>query len=113
MSHQVNKSLEAILANIQGQQANIDSNLAAASAAVLGVEEDTQAAIDLLLARYGDVQVIGKIIGAQLAIAQLKTASYEVKVLEASIKAALDSEHFVSKITQAMSAQVIRDAATS
>lgn len=113
MTAHVTTNLTSILANIQGQKTNIEANLAAATAASLAVDAEAQNAIDILLARYGDVQVIGKIIGAQLALGQLKAASHEVAVLEASLKAALDDSNFVARVVQQMSADTIREAANS
>jgi hypothetical protein len=112
MSTHVQSNIASILTNIQGQKANIEANLAAASQAALVVEADIQAAIDLLVERYTDVQVIGKIIGAQMALKQLEAASKEVAVLEHALTVAAEDKAFVAKIVQSMNAQLIRENAT-
>lgn len=113
MSKHITSNIESILTNIAGQKANIEANLAAATEAALVHDDGVQNAINILVDRYQDVQAIGKIIGAQMALEKLRVASGEVAVLEAALKAAIDDTHFVAKIQQQMTADVIREAANS
>ena len=107
------QTLNTVLDNIKKNRDAIATQIVASTKAYGDPSPEVAAAIDLLINTYdSNVQLIGHAIGAKLQIEQLEKTAQEVNTLIASLEVVTNDADADAKITQQMSAQVIRQAAS-
>lgn len=108
------ETLKNVLSNIEQNRTAIAAQIIASTKAYGNPTPEVEAAIDLLIKTYdANVQLIGHAIGAKLQIEQLEKTAVEVNALIASLEVVANDPDADAKITQQMSAQVLRAAANS
>jgi hypothetical protein len=108
------ETLKSVVANIEKNRAGIAAQIVASMKAYGDPTPEVAAAIDLLIKTYdANVQLIGHAIGAKLQIEQLEKTALEVNALIASLEVVVNDPDADAKITQQLSAQVLRAAANS
>jgi hypothetical protein len=94
-----NKEILAdVLTNVQRNAVQIIQQLDVSEKAIVAVGDDEQAAIDLLVTKYGDTEAIGEIIHAQMRIKQLKKTQAEVGVLIAALQVVVSSDNLMGRV---------------
>jgi len=107
------QTLSTVLENIEKNRAAIAQQIVASTKALGSPSDEVLAAIDLLIKEYGaNVQVIGQTIGAKLQIEQLEKTAVEINALIAGLQVVLADDNVDAKLTQQMSADLLRQAAT-
>lgn len=108
------ETLNTVLANIKLNRDQIATQLVASTKALGDATPEVLSAIDLLIETYGpNVQVIGQTVGAKLQIQQLEKTSVEINALIAGLEIVVNDTDADAKLTQQMSADIIREAANS
>lgn len=106
------KTLESVISNIKNNRTAVAAQIVASTKAYGDPPAEVAAAIDLLISHYGaNVQMIGHAIGAKLQIEQLEKTATEINALIASLEVVTNDPDAEAKITQQMSADLIRQAA--
>ena len=93
-------NLNSVLMNVQSQAKTME--VARAQAEIVGrtVSPEVQAAIDVLIKAFPEnpVQVIGRLIGAQLQLVSLDKTQIEVNVLVAGLQTLIAKEELLSEV---------------
>ena len=95
-------TLNTVLGNLTMNREQIQKAIEAAREVVAGIDPDVEDAITLLIRKVGDVQTVGKMVGAQMQIDQLDRTKAELEVLVAAVLVILKSDNLVGRMDESL-----------